>query len=230
MALYAIGDLHLSLGTNKSMEVFKGRWTGYVEKIKSGFSKLRDDDICVLCGDISWGMSLDESKNDFLFIDALPGKKIIIKGNHDYWWNTRTKIGNFFDEIGVSSIEILNNNSFDYNEEFAICGTRGWFYEEEKGTLQDAKVLNRELMRLKASLDSAGDKEKLVFLHYPPKFLNYTCSEMISIISDYNARLCCYGHIHDKGCQVAFEGKLNGTEYKLVSADHLNFVPHKIFD
>ena len=126
MSLYAIGDLHLSLGTDKPMDVFGGRWENYVEKIKEGFSTLNDDDLTVICGDISWGMSLDETLEDFKFIDRLPGRKIILKGNHDYWWSTATKAKNFFTEHDITTIDILHNNCFKYGN-VALCGTRGWF-------------------------------------------------------------------------------------------------------
>lgn len=227
MSLYAIGDLHLSLGVEKPMDVFGGRWENYVSKIEDGFAGLNDDDLTVLCGDITWGMNFDEALQDFLFIDRLPGKKIILKGNHDYWWTTASKAKKFFALNNISSIEILHNNCFEYNNA-AICGTRGWFYEESKGDEHDKKILNRECMRLEASLKAAGDKEKLVFLHYPPKFRDYECPEILKLLSDYDVKLCCYGHIHAAGCSFAFNGMYNNTEYKLVSADFVKFRPVKL--
>ena len=181
MSLYAIGDLHLSLGTEKPMDVFGGRWLNYVEKITEGFMALHDDDLTVICGDITWGMTMDEALPDFLFIDKLPGKKIILKGNHDYWWTTATKAGNFFREHGIESIDILHNNSFSYGG-VSICGTRGWFYEESKNDVHDKKIMNREVMRLEASLRSAGEGDKYVFLHYPPKYQGYECPEILELI------------------------------------------------
>lgn len=138
MALYAMGDLHLSIGGDKPMDVFGGRWINYVEKLKEGFSKLCDNDVTVLCGDLSWGMSLEAAREDFLFIDRLPGRKIILKGNHDYWWSTATKAERFFEENGIKTIEILNNNCRLYGD-VALCGTRGWFYEEERGGEHDKR-------------------------------------------------------------------------------------------
>ena len=155
MALYAIGDLHLSFSGDKSMEVFGGRWENYVEKIKTGFSGLREDDVCVLCGDIAWGLSLEEAREDFLFLSRLPGRKIILKGNHDYWWSTASKAYQFFAANGIANIDILNNNSYVYGN-YAICGTRGWFYEEERGDAHDKKIMLREIGRLETSLKSAG--------------------------------------------------------------------------
>ena len=127
MALYAIGDLHLSLNSNKPMDIFGEGWHNYVERIREGFSTLTDDDVTVLCGDLSWGMSLEESLEDFRFIDALPGKKILMKGNHDYWWNTAAKMTKFFEEHELTTLSLLHNNCLFYGDK-AICGTRGWFY------------------------------------------------------------------------------------------------------
>ena len=227
MALYTIGDTHLSFAKDKPMDIFGDRWTNHAEKLKKGFSTLTDDDICVICGDISWGMGLEETREDFLFIHRLPGKKIVLKGNHDYWWSTASKAKKFFAENGIDSIDILHNNCFEYGD-YAICGTRGWFYEEEKGVEHDRKIMLRELMRLEASLVAAGDKKKLVFLHYPPVYMKYECREILELFKTYDVKLCCYGHIHGKGCAHAFNGWRGGTEFMLVSADHVDFTPVKL--
>lgn len=227
MSLYAIGDLHLSLGVEKPMDVFGGRWLNYVEKISEGFAPLNDNDLTVICGDITWGMTMEEALPDFLFIDKLPGKKIILKGNHDYWWTTATKAKNFFKEHGIESIDVLHNNSFAY-EGVSICGTRGWFYEESKNDVHDKKIMNREIMRLEASLKSAGEGEKYVFLHYPPKYLGYECPEILELLKAYGVKRCCYGHIHSGGCAYAFNGILGGMQFQLVSADYVQFRPQKI--
>ena len=227
MSLYAIGDLHLSLGTDKPMDVFGGRWENYVEKIKEGFSVLNDDDLTVICGDISWGMSMDETLEDFKFIDRLPGKKIILKGNHDYWWTTATKAKKFFAENDITTIDILHNNCFKY-ENIALCGTRGWFYEESKGNEHNKKVMNREIMRLDASLKAAGEGEKYVFMHYPPKYYNYECPEILELLRKYDVRRCIYGHIHGYGHARAFRGTHRGVSYELASADYLSFRPLRL--
>ena len=159
--------------------------------------------------------------------DALPGRKIILKGNHDYWWNTVTKIKKFFADNGIRTVDILYNNFFEYGE-YAICGTRGWFYEEEKGGEHDRKIMMREVMRLEASLKAAGERKKLVFLHYPPKYQFYTCPEIVELFKKYEVRLCCYGHIHGKGCRYALNGWSGGTEYRLVSADNVMFAPVRL--
>lgn len=229
MSLYAIGDLHLSFGTDKSMDVFGGRWANYTEKLLEGFSALGAEDVCVICGDLSWGMTLEEAREDFLFIDRLPGKKIILKGNHDFWWTTAAKAYRFFEENGITTISVLNNNCYFYGG-LAICGTRGWFYEEESGEFHDRKIMLREVMRLEASLKCAGDREKLVFLHYPPKYRDYECQEILDLLEKYEVPLCCYGHIHSQGCASAFIGTHRGTRFSLVSADFLSFRPQKLLD
>ncbi len=229
MALYAIGDLHLSLGSDKPMDVFGGRWSGYVDKLREGFAGLTEEDTTVLCGDLSWGMSLAEAREDFLFIDRLPGRKIVLKGNHDYWWSTASAAYKFFAANGISTIEILNNNCLLYGET-ALCGTRGWFYEEERGIEHDRKIMLRELGRLEASLKAAGEREKIAFLHYPPKFAAYECPEILEMLGRYGVKECYYGHIHGKGCSAAFRGVKNGVKYELVSADWLMFRPLRVRD
>ncbi len=180
MALFALGDPHLSLGSNKPMDVFGGAWDGYVEKLAAGFGIVKPEDTVVLCGDISWGMSLDEAQRDFAFLDALPGRKLLLKGNHDYWWTTAAKMSRFFTEHGFDTLEILHNNCHFYGD-VALCGTRGWFYEEDQQG-HNEKVFNRELIRLEASLKAAGEREKLCFLHYPPCYEGYTCPEIIALL------------------------------------------------
>ena len=225
MALYAIGDLHLSLGTDKPMDIFGPKWENHAEKLKNSFAALSDNDVTVICGDLSWGMDFSEAREDFLFIERLPGRKIILKGNHDYWWSTATKAKSFFKDNSITSIDILNNNCFFYGEDKAICGTRGWFYEEETGSAHDKKIMDRELMRLEVSLKAAGDRTKYVFLHYPPKYGSYVCNEILDLFEKYEVLMCCAGHIHGKSLQNIFEGRYRGVEHRLVSADYLNFSP-----
>ena len=228
MALYAIGDLHLSLSTDKPMDVFGGGWINYAEKIKAGFQKLDCEDICIICGDVSWGMSLSESLKDFLFIDELPGKKIILKGNHDYWWDTATKMRMFFEENGISNIEILHNNCFHYND-VAICGTRGWCTDEQFTKEQNEKIMKREVQRLRTSLHAAGTAEsKICFFHYPPRFKNTVCHDIICVMNEFNVEKCVYGHIHGDGHRFALNGLIEGVEYMMVSADYIGFTPQRI--
>lgn len=227
MALYAIGDLHLSLGTDKPMDIFGGAWVGYMEKLREGMSVIREEDTTVLLGDLSWALGLDSAKEDFAWIDQIPGKKIILKGNHDYWWSTAAKFYKFCQEQGFSNQFVLNNNHYEYDG-FAICGTRGWFFEEERSSDHDGKVFRRELMRLEASLKSAGDLPKIVFLHYPPRYRGYECTEILELLKKYEVRQCFYGHLHGASHGLAMEGLWDGVEFRLVSADRLNFRPFKV--
>ena len=227
MALYAIGDLHLSLGNDKPMDIFGEKWQGHAEKLKNGFASLTEEDLTVLCGDLSWAMNLDEAEEDFRFIHELPGKKILLKGNHDYWWSTAAKAYRFFAEKGFDSLQILHNNCYFYGD-YALCGTRGWFYEEETGSEHDQKIMRREVMRLEASLQAAGEREKLVFLHYPPIYQKYECPEILELLERYDVKQCYYGHIHGKGHSAAFQGERNGTVFRMVSADYLDFYPLKV--
>ena len=228
MALYAIGDLHLSLGSDKQMDVFGGGWRNYTEKIKNGFSMLGPDDVCVLCGDTSWGMSFEESARDFEFIGELPGRKIILKGNHDYWWATATKMDAFFRKIGVNNIDILNNNCFFY-EDAAICGTRGWLVDEETNAGHNAKIMARETSRLRSSLRAAERAmEKLCFFHYPPRFKDIVCRDIISVMNEFGVKKCWYGHIHDYAHRFAVCGEVEGIVYEMISADYVDFTPQRI--
>ncbi len=226
MALYAIGDTHLSLRCDKSMDVFGGGWDGYVAKLQEGFSDLTPEDTVVLCGDISWGMSLEESREDFAFLDRLPGRKVVLKGNHDYWWSTATKMERFFEDSGFSSLELLHNNCRLWGD-VALCGTRGWFYEEDRGE-HSARVFQRELIRLEASLKAAGEREKICFLHYPPVSQGYRCDEILELLERYRVGLCCYGHLHGASHRQAICGTVGSTEFRLVSADYLGFRPMRL--
>lgn len=224
MALYAIGDLHLCLGAPKPMDVFGGAWVGYMEKLREGLSCVGPDDTTVLCGDLSWALGLENAQADFAWIDQIPGRKIILKGNHDYWWSTAAKFYKFCQQNQFSNQFILNNNAYEYGD-WAICGTRGWFFEEERSGQHDAKVFHRELIRLETSLKASGDREKIVFLHYPPKYRGYECREIIALLEQYQVRRCFYGHLHGDSRKLAMEGIWGGVEYRLVSADHVNFRP-----
>ncbi len=224
MALYAMGDLHLCLGAPKPMDIFGGAWVGYMEKLKEGLSCLTPEDTMVIMGDLSWAMSLPEAKADFDYISAFPGRKIILKGNHDYWWATAAKFDKFCLENGYEDLYLLNNNCYFYGDT-AICGTRGWFFEEERSGAQDEKVFKRELCRLEASLKAAGDREKLVFLHYPPKYKGYECTPILDLLKKYGVRRCFYGHLHGYSHSLALEGLWDGIDFRLLSADFVDFKP-----
>lgn len=229
MALYAIGDLHLCLGAPKPMDIFGGAWVGYMDKLKDGLSVITHEDTTVLLGDLSWALGMDAAMADFAWMNQIPGRKIILKGNHDYWWSTAAKFYKFCEENGFENFHILNNNCYDYGD-IAICGTRGWFYEEDRSGGHDEKVFKRELGRLEASLKAAGEKQKIVFLHYPPRYKGYECQEILSLLRQYDVRQCFYGHLHGASHGLAQEGLWDGIDFKLVAADKLQFKPWKVME
>ena len=228
MALYAIGDLHLCLGAPKPMDVFGGAWVGYMDKLREGLKVIGPEDTTVLLGDLSWALDLPSSRADFAWIDQIPGRKILLKGNHDYWWSTAAKFQKFCQENSFKDMFLLNNNCYLY-EDLAICGTRGWFFEEERSGQHDEKVFKRELLRLEASLKAGGDRPKLVFLHYPPRYKGYECPEILELLAKYDVRRCFYGHLHGGSHKLAMEGLWDSVEFRLVAADYLDFKPYKVF-
>ena len=228
MALYAIGDLHLSLTADKSMEVFGPAWENYTERIGESLSQLTADDVLVLAGDTSWGIDLNEAEADFRFLDQFPCKKYLVKGNHDYWWSTATKMKNFFTEKGLTTLDILHNNCALYGD-YALCGTRGWFFEEDQKP-HNAKVLNREVGRLEASLKAAEGRPILCFLHYPPLYQGYRCQEILDLLERYGVTRCFYGHLHGGSHRLAVTGRQGKVEYQLIAADYLGFRPLKLLD
>ena len=227
MALYTIGDLHLSLSARKPMDVFGGAWVGYMDKLKEGMSHITEEDTTILLGDLSWALDLPSAAQDFAWINEIPGKKIILKGNHDYWWSTVAKFNTFCAEHGFENMHLLNNNCFEYGD-WAICGTRGWFFEEERHGAHDEKVFKRELCRLEASLKAAGDRNKMVFLHYPPRYKGYECREILDLFEQYGVRRCYYGHLHGGSHRLAMEGLWDSVEFHLVAADYIGFKPRTV--
>ena len=227
MALYAIGDLHLCLGAPKPMDVFGGAWVNYMDKLKEGLSVIGPEDTTVLLGDLSWALDLENAQADFDWINKIPGRKIILKGNHDYWWSTAAKFQKFCVENQFSNMFILNNNFYEY-EDWAICGTRGWFFEESRSSEHDEKVFKRELLRLETSLRAAGDRNKMVFLHYPPRYKGYECQEILDLLQKYGVRRCFYGHLHGPSHKLAMEGVWDSVEFRLTAADYLNFTPFRV--
>ncbi len=225
MAIYTIGDLHLSFSCNKPMDFFKG-WENYTERLKENWCKLvSKEDTVILPGDFSWATLLEEAKEDFKFVDSLPGKKILLRGNHDFWWNSLKKTTDFWEENGIKTLSLLQNNSI-LVEDIAICGTRGWFFEDAKDYSE--KVDKREALRLRMSLDDAvkkGYEKKIVFLHFPPIFGDKISGSLIDVMNEYGVKKCYYGHLHGSGAYLGFNGNTCGIDFKLVSADFLHFSP-----
>lgn len=229
MAIFAIGDLHLSLGTSKPMDVFPG-WQNYVPRLAENWRKLvGPEDTVVLAGDTSWGMSLEQCREDFLFLERLPGRKLLLKGNHDYWWCTMAKMRSHLEALGCGSIGFLHNN-FALAEGVALCGTRGWMFDQ--GQPHDEKMMARECGRLRASLQqalqSAPGAERVAFLHYPPVYPGAEAKEIVAILGEYGVRRCYYGHLHGSAIRYARQGVAGGIDYTLISADALTFCPVKI--
>ncbi len=223
MALFATADLHLSLGTDKPMDIFRG-WQNYTARIEEQWrSIVSEEDTVVIAGDISWAMKLENVTEDMKFIEALPGRKILGKGNHDYWWNTMRKMEGFLQKEEFSSISILFNNSFEYNE-YAVCGSRGWSYDCPQS---EQTVLLRECGRLRTSLESARSRglEPIVFLHYPPVYGDYRCDEIMEVLHEYGVARCFYGHLHGASHRRAFNGDCEGIQMRLISTDFCDFTP-----
>lgn len=224
MSLFAIADTHLSLGTDKPMDIFKG-WSGYVDKLKENWeSSVTDSDTVVIAGDISWGMSLEGALEDFRFIDSLPGQKIILKGNHDYWWTTMKKMDTFLSQHDIKTIRFLHNNTLTVGN-IAVCGSRGWFFDAEESA--DNKVLLREAGRLRTSINLAKETglEPVVFLHYPPITQNMVCEEIYNVLLETGIKRCYYGHLHGPSMTRSINSVRDGIEFALISCDFLAFAP-----
>lgn len=231
MSVFAIGDLHLSLGSEKPMDIFPG-WQGYLARLTDNWRRLiTDEDTVVLAGDTSWAMDLPGAAADLAFLQGLPGQKWFLKGNHDYWWATAAKMERFFAEKGFTSLHLLHNSCCRIGDT-ALCGTRGWPFDEPGGTAaQNAKLMAREAGRLRASLQAAGDApQKLAFLHYPPVFPGSdACARpLVDVLREFGVRRCWYGHLHGKSIHYAVQGVREGIDYRLISADALGFCPCRL--
>ena len=240
MSIYAIGDLHLSLNKEKPMDIFGGNWKNHEQKIKENWKNtVQDNDLVILPGDFSWEMHLKDMYNDFAYLNDLPGKKLLLKGNHDYWWTTLAKMREFLQENKFVNIDFLYNNSYLFEDKI-IAGTRGWALND---TENSNKMNHREEERLKLSLqsgvDNFGDREIICIMHYPPiieednndannQHKNLKVSNYVQIMKDYNVKTCLYGHLHGESHKEAFEGIIDGINFKLVSSDYLDFKLYKL--
>ena len=229
MSIFVIGDLHLSFNNPKPMDIFGEHWTGHEEKVKTNWiENVTENDLVILPGDLSWETYLQDTKLDFEYLNSLPGKKLLLKGNHDYWWTTLKNMRTFLSENNYANIDFLYNNSYEFEDKI-ICGTRGWSITDENA---DEKLINRELIRLEISLkegiEKYGDnKEIIVFMHYPPitraKIVADEEMKFVNLMKKYNVKKCYYGHLHGASIIDAIEGNIEGIEFKLVSADGLDF-------
>ena len=225
MALYGISDLHLSLDSNKPMDVFGSQWENHHIKIMENWNKkISTEDTILIAGDISWALKFEHAMADLEFIHMLNGRKVIIKGNHDFWWSSITKLNSLFDNMFF-----IQNNFYKY-EEYGICGTRGWI-TTDVAEQHDEKVYNREVLRLRLSLDTAvksGAKKLIVMMHYPPMTKISRSDEFLEILSNYKVEKLIYGHIHSDSKAICINGRVNETEYICTSADIINFDPLNI--
>lgn len=240
MSIFVIADLHLSSDGSKSMEIFGPRWTDYQTKIEKNWRAVIDpDDTVIIPGDVSWAMHLEDAREDFLFLESLPGKKLIGKGNHDFWWSTQAKMNAFFEENHIESIKILYNNAYRL-EDCIVCGTRGWFVEENQqntvGNTDYEKIVNREVVRLRLSLEEARRLQPtdapalpvIVFLHFPPVWNGFVCREIVDLLKEYEIRSCYFGHIH--GAYYAKRTQnFEGIDFTICAADYLNFAPMPVY-
>ena len=240
MSLFVLGDLHLSTleSTNKSMEVFGRRWSGYIDKIAKNWRAIvENDDMVIIPGDISWALSLEEAESDLKFIDSLPGKKLFLKGNHDFWWSTLSKMNAFFAEKDITTISFLYNTAFIV-EDFIVCGSRGWYQDEDsvkaKHDCNYEKIIARECIRLQLSLDEGKklkeqhpEKEIIAFMHFPPFWNKFECREFIDILKKYNVGRCYFGHIHGNYTAPRYVN-YEGIDFIIISADYLEFTPRLI--
>ncbi|MBQ8509004.1 MAG: metallophosphoesterase [Clostridia bacterium] len=240
MSLYALSDTHLSISDNKPMDIFGSRWTGYTEKLKNNWNSIvSPEDTVVIAGDISWAMSHTGAIEDLRFIENLNGQKIIGRGNHDYWWTSLTKLNALCAEQKFTTLRFLYNNAFEV-EDFILCGSRGWYIDESNRKMpQDAdyqKIVAREAIRLELSLQEAVklrnaalerdgiNREILVFLHFPPDFRGYVCTEIVAVLKKFGIRRCYFGHIHGV-YDIPPSSVSGGIRYTMTSADFLNFIP-----
>lgn len=227
MKIYAISDLHLSTVAQKPMDVFGGKWEGYIDKIKINWNdKIKDEDLVLVAGDISWGMKLDEAKPDLDFLGDLPGTKVIIKGNHEYWWKSISSVR----EILPPSVKAIQNDAIKFDD-VIICGTRGWIVPETNKEMsdEDTKIYKREVQRLKLSLMSAktlqtNGENIIAMIHFPPFNSNKEQNELLSLFEEYGVKAVIFGHIHGyTNCPNVYEN--NGVIYYLTSCDHINNDP-----
>ncbi|MBR1812079.1 MAG: metallophosphoesterase [Clostridia bacterium] len=225
MSVFVIADTHLSFAANKPMDIFPG-WQNYVSRLENNWNRLvTSADTVVIPGDISWGMTLTEAAPDLQFLHKLNGKKILLKGNHDYWWTSMKKLADMKAQNGLDSISFVYNNAAAA-ENIAVCGTRGWMPDAG----DDDKVLRREAGRLRASLEAAKQTglEPVVFLHYPPIYDNSVCEEIYNILLEYKIRRCYFGHLHYERTGKFRRVERDGIVFSLVSADSLDFTPKPV--
>lgn len=230
MSIYAIGDLHLGIKINKKMDKFGEDWCNHTEKIIKNWNTIvNKDDTVIIVGDISWAMNVKDATYDLDFVHELNGEKVLIQGNHDYWWNSTNQLNRMYDDMFF-----VKNNYYNKNG-VVVCGSRGWINESKEAmSKQDIKVANREANRLKHSIllaisDGVDVNDIIVALHYPPIMKGVNVTEFQEIIEEFNIKKVVYGHLHGKdNFGLGVQGVVGECEYRLVSGDYLGFVPYKV--
>ena len=225
MSIYTISDLHLSLGMDKPMDIFGNNWKNHEKKIRDNWiKKVKKEDLVLLPGDFSWAMYIEDAKKDFEYLNELPGTKLLLKGNHDYWWESIKKMREFLKNNNFKNIDFIYNNSYIWENKI-IVGTRGWSEQEEN----PEKIIRRENLRLEMSIKDGlqrfgADKEIIVCMHYPP-FNGYTKEELnlVKTMKKYNAKICIYGHVHGEVGKDAKQGMIDGIRFIMASSDQTNF-------
>ena len=224
--IYALADLHLDYSGQKPMGIFGNVWKNHEEKIFTAWNEhITDDDVVLIPGDISWAMKLEDAYHDLIRIDELPGKKILLKGNHDYWWQSISKI----EALHFNTLHFLQNRAY-IEDGTLITGTRGWSDIDLEGeeSEHEKKVFRRELIRLELSLKDLTNESyefKIAMLHYPPFDKQGKPNEFARILEQFHVDLCVYGHLHAQGHKYIREGKIGTVQYVCASADYLNFRP-----
>lgn len=239
MAIFTMSDLHLSLSADKPMDVFGSAWSNYTERIRNEWnSSVGEGDTVFVGGDISWAMNLEECYKDFEYINSLSGFKVLLKGNHDYWWESVTKMNRYLSDNSFATMSFMQNTAM-LTDDVLICGSRGWILPGDSGFSDgDRKIYDRELKRLELSFDdgerllklkNASPEKRVCILHYPPFTREHAPdSGFLYMMKRYSVTHCIYGHLHAKAARCATEGEIDGIVFKLVSADYLNFRPHRL--
>jgi predicted phosphohydrolase len=228
MNIYAIADLHLSLNSNKPMDIYGGQWIDHLKRVKKKWNNLiGNDDVIIIVGDTSWALKFEDAIEDLTWISLLPGKKILIKGNHDLWWTSVSKLNQLFDNM------YFLQNTYYRAGKYAICGTRGWICPGDlEFTSHDQKIYQRELGRLRLSLEAAkkaGETHIIGAIHYPPANEKFEDSGFTALFEEYGVKLVVYGHLHGmEGHLKGVQGYRNGVEYRLVACDYLSCCPLRL--
>jgi len=224
MSIFAISDLHLAFAVDKPMDRFGEAWVDHPRKIAERWrAHVQDTDTVLVCGDTSWAMRLEEARPDLEHVAALPGRKILLRGNHDYWWSSRSKVRAMLPD----DMLLLQNDCIEV-EGWQICGSRGWMLPTDESTPEDRRIFERELGRLRSSLQAAPGGPRLAMLHYPPFDVQIGTSPVVDLLREFEVQCCVYGHLHAMEAGTYPDGEHDGIEYHCVSVDLVDFTPRRV--